>query len=130
MFSKKTTFAILVLATGLAAATSSQAGQGSVMLGGTGFADRCTSTGGQLLDIDDGYTYQLPTTLLECTFAGAYADCAWNGVQNKLEVVRVIGMIRIDSPSGGGNDSHQLGGGNGGGGGGGVGLLDLPIKNK
>ena len=122
MFNKKIALAVLVLATGLA--TAAHAGQGSVMLGSTGFADRCTANGGQLFDTGDGYACQLPTTLLECTFAGAYADCEWNGVQNKREVVRVIGMIGAESLSGEGFGAVKKSGG-----GGGIVPLDLPIKN-
>ena len=127
MNNNKIALALLVLATGLAAAPHAQAGQGSVMLGGSGFADRCIDNGGQLFEREDGYACELQTTLLECTFAGAYADCEWNGVQNKLEVVRVIGMVTPESLSGGGFGGVKQ---PGGGGGGGVVPLDLPIKNK
>ncbi|HEV7277574.1 MAG TPA: hypothetical protein VGN80_14920 [Devosiaceae bacterium] len=95
----KIALALLVLATGLAAANHAQAGQGTVMLGSSGFADRCIDNGGELFGIADGQACQLPTTLVECTFGGAYADCAWNGVQNKLEVVRLIGMVGAESLS-------------------------------
>jgi hypothetical protein len=127
MFNKKIALALLALATGLAAASHAQAGQGTVMLGSTGFADRCHYNGGQLLETEDGYACQLPTTLLECSFAGAYADCEWNGVQNKREVVRVIGMIGAESLSSEGFGTFKQ---PGGGGGGGIVPLDLPIKNK
>jgi hypothetical protein len=128
MFNKKIALALLALATGLAAASHAQAGQGTVMLGSTGFADRCHYNGGQLLETEDGYACELQTTLLECSFAGAYADCEWNGVQTKLEVVRLIGMVDAQSLSSEGFGAAKKAGG-GGGGGGGIVPLDLPIKN-
>jgi hypothetical protein len=120
---KNVTLALLVVLTGLAAASQAHAGQGSVMLGSTAFADRCQDNGGQLFGTKGGYACQLPATLLECTFAGAHASCAWNGVQNKLEVVRVIGLIGTDSLSSVGSGGFKKPGG------GGVVPLDLPIKN-
>lgn len=127
MNNNKIALALLVLAGALAAAPHAQAGQGSVMLGSTGFADRCYYVGGELSGGGDSHACQLPTTLVECTFAGAYADCAWNGVQNKLEVVRLIGMIETESLASRGFGAPLK---KAAGGGGGVQKLDLPIKNN
>jgi hypothetical protein len=128
----KTAFAVLALVSGLAGFTPAQAGQGIVMLGGSSFADRCTENGGELFGIERGYGCDLGTTLVECTFAGAHAACEWNGVQNQIKVVRLIGMLdaqSISSQGFGDAPLKQQGGGNGGGGGG-IQQLDLDIKNK
>jgi hypothetical protein len=119
----KTAFAFLALTAGLVGATQVQAGQGSVMLGESAFADRCYDNGGELLGLDDGHGCDLGTILVECSFAGAFADCEWDGAQNKREVVRLIGMIAPESlvTDGGGIAGKKKGG---------VNKLDLPIKDK
>lgn len=127
----KIAVAVLALIAGFGGAVQAQAGQGTVMLGGSNFADRCTNNGGELFGIEAGYGCHLGTTQVECIFAGAYADCQWNGVQNQIKVVRLIGMLDAESiatPGGGGVIPQQGGGGNGGGGG--IQQLDLDIKNK
>jgi len=121
----KIALALLILATGLATASHAQAGQGTAMLGSTGFVDRCYGGGGALFETAGGYACQLQTTLVECSFGGAYADCGWNGVQNKLEVVRLIGMVDAESLS-----SEDFGVATKKSSGGGVQTLDLPIKTK
>jgi hypothetical protein len=109
MFNKTIALAVLALAAGVATVPAAHAGQGKVMLGSTGFADRCIEQGGQVLDIANGRACELPTTLLECSFAGAYADCSWNGAQSKLEVIRVIGMLNQDSLAGGNQEEYAPG---------------------
>ena len=124
MINNTTMLALVVVAAGLAGAGQAHAGQGSVMLGSTGFAERCDANGGALHDTADGYACELQTTLVTCTFAGAWADCQWNGRQNKLEVVRLIGMLQAESLS----DRGSFG--RGGKKPGGVQMLDLPLDSK
>lgn len=94
-FSTKAIFAIAAVLAALGGAT--QAGEGTVMLGSSGFADRCDSSGGALFEVDDGYACDLGTATVACAFEGAYAECEWTGAQNQMRVVRLIGMVTAES---------------------------------
>jgi hypothetical protein len=123
LINTKTTFAFLVLTAGLLGAAQVHAGERSLVLGDAAFADRCYDNGGDLLGLGDSYGCDLGTILVECSFAGAYADCEWDGAQNKREVIRLIGMADPESLA---SDSGFAAAKKKGG----VNQLDLPLQNK
>lgn len=94
-------FSLLALAGGV---SNTQAGTGTVLLAQSAFEMRCELSGGALDGVSGNLACDLGDLVVSCEWTGAYADCGWEGMQNR-KVVRLIGQVTpvsLSEGSGGG----------------------------
>jgi hypothetical protein len=96
MTKTKLTFALIVVAAGLAGVSQAQAGAGAYQLGSSAFESRCEANGG---DFYPTGSCDLGSMQIECDFVGAETFCEWDGAQNARGVSRVLGVAVAESLS-------------------------------
>ncbi|WP_332700488.1 hypothetical protein [Devosia sp.] len=85
-----------------------------------GFEYRCEHHGGAFSQDGNSVACQTPSVPVACEFFTATrADCSWPGIENQIDVIRVIGTLTAGASSehSGGNGVVGNGGGGGKGGG-------------
>lgn len=104
---------------GLAAIAPAQAATRLMSSSLEGFEFRCETHGGTFAQDGTLVSCQTPSVPVACEyFTATQANCEWPGIENQIDVIRVIGTLPggpdIGSSSGGG--SGAVGGGGKGGG--------------
>ena len=108
---------------GLAAATApSQAATRLMSSSLEGFQFRCEKHGGAFAQDGSVVSCQTPSVPVSCAyFTVRQADCNWPGIENQIDVIRVIGTLPIGAAAASSSSNEAASGskGNGGGNGGG-----------
>ena len=112
------TMTLALALAGIAAATPAQAATRLVDISADRLADRCGDHGGAFSLQSDLAVCQTETVAVQCTFVTSFqAACEWAGVDNQINVNRLIGMTSEGqiSQTGAGSLPGQAGNGKGGG---------------